>query len=159
MAELPAALRRDLPAEAQRVYRLAYREARGEGVGDDEARLAAQQAVEERFRRVGDRWEPREARPTTGPPYGEEALAALARRARFPCTSGQLVQQVGDPVLEIAAGQPMALREVLDVVEGAYWREPNELLEAVHAAWPRVKKRWDEAYAGGPGKPLSQAGR
>lgn len=147
MVELPAPLRRTLPAEAQRHYRAAFRDAVAAGAPEEDARRAAQQAVEEAFRHVGDTWERREHRPTSGPPYGEEALAALLRRARFPSTTGQLLQQTGDPELEIAAGQPMRLSEVLGAVDGGYWPDARALLAAVHDAWPEVKKRWDATRA------------
>jgi cation transport regulator ChaB len=146
MAELPPALRRELPTEAQRLYRATYREALDAGAGEDDARAAAQEAVEERFRKLGNRWEPKDE-PTSGPPYGEAAIAALAREVRFPCTSAQFAQQASKATVELAAGQPMPLAEVLDLVEGYYWREPKELLEALHAAWPRVRRRWDERHA------------
>jgi hypothetical protein len=73
----------------------------------------------------------------------------LLRGARFPATTAQVVQQTGDPRVEIAAGQPMAFGDILSLVEGGYWADARELLEAVHAAWPEVRKRWDESQGSG----------
>jgi cation transport regulator ChaB len=147
MAELPAALRQQLPPAAQRVYRQAYREARDAGADEDGARLTAQEAVEEAFHREGTAWVPRSnEEASSGPPYGEARIAMLARDATFPCTGGQLADQLGNPVIEIAEGQPMALRDVLDIADGGYWPSANALLEAIHASWPAVKRRWDEAH-------------
>jgi cation transport regulator ChaB len=151
MAEMPPALRRALPAEARRVYQQTFEDARDEGVPEEEARMVAQEAVEESFRKVGPRWEPRSVQASSGPPYGEAAIAQLARKVRFPCTSGQFARQAGEPVVELAAGQPMPLAEMLEEVDGYYWREPKELLEALHAAWPKVKRRW------GAQQPLHEA--
>lgn len=159
MVEVPGALRRSLPPEAQRVYRAAFREARGAGADEDTARVAAQGAVEESFRRSADGWQPRLPPAGSGGPYGEAAIALLARRASFPCTNGQLVAQAGDPQVEIAEGEPMPLREVLELLDGGYWVDSAQLLAAVHAAWPKVRQRSDARHrAPAAEKPLSHPG-
>jgi len=67
--------------------------------------------------------------------HGINALHAVLRKYDYPCTLEKLKKQAGDDTFEFRRGQPVKLREVLELIEGRpEFDSSDDALAAVFAA-------------------------